>query len=379
MKYNFDEMKFRRLITDSGYKSENQFLEKTEMPRSTFHNIKKGKCGLYTVLKLCESLGCEVSDLFPSEKIINERNIEYVSKCKKISVFSDMTSIGVTTFSVNLAQLLEKKKYKTLIVEVSNSANFELLTSQSEKTVIIDFLCFDIGLKIHRHSPWLDSLPLRDLREQIYINENFPNSVWKIENAVDLSLKNLENIFESLIKNMHYEYIIFSCIRFPKAVYYLDKYNRIEGPEQFPKLSDTVIFGYDSHFLKFGQIELIIDWLSKYKAEVFMVDFRRRKRESFFMSYTDEPDSETYFDKDLYLQCESERKDFKKDFLELMKTNEKLHHLRPYISFFSHYQMMSLNRSIFSIDDTKLKSKVRSYKYQVKNIFDEIDSFERES
>ena len=49
------------------------------------------------------------------------------------------------------------------------------------------------------------------------------------------------------------------------------------------------------------------------------------------------------------------------------------------LTYFKNISFNNLRKSIYETEDSKLRKSVRSYKYEVKNIFDEIDSFERES
>jgi hypothetical protein len=379
MTYNFNYAQFRTLIFDLGYKSEKNFFEETRTPKSTFQNIKNGTCDLSTVKRLCEILKCEITDLFPSDRLLNVKNESYISKCKKIAVLSQRTGVGVTSFSVNLAQMLERRRYKTLIVELGESVSFDILEKHNKNTKQKTTQIGDLSLEINIHGPWLDSLQLTDSRDENSLFLFGLKPSFHSKNSVNLDLSSLKEIFEELVKENHYDYIVFSCRRFPFASALQREFNHIFGPEQFVKLADIALVGFETHLVNINQIKLLIKWLSDLKIEIFVADFMRKKKDFFFNIEYEQNNPDAYFDKILYNKITKERKSYLKTLSNTAKQYKNVHILKQFITFFDgHNEIYYLDRSVFSTVDSKLKSKVRNYKYQIKNLFEEIDAFERE-
>lgn len=377
--YKFDQYKFTKLIIEQGYSSEMDFFEKTGHPKSTFQNIKNGKCDLSSISRLCDILGCEITDLFPSGRLVNVKNESYIANCKKIAVLSQRTGVGVTSFSVSLAQMLERKRYKTLIVEIGESVSFDILEKHNKKTETIITQAGDLSLEISRHGQWLDSLQLTDIRDVNSLSLFGIKQDFYFRNSVNLEKPNIENIFDTLIKKNHYDYLIFSCRRFPFASALQIDADYFYGPEQLVKICDVAIVGYETHLVNLNQIKLLIKWLSELKIETFVADFMRKKKEFFFNTEDDNSIVEPYFNKSLYDQITKERKMYIKVLNDVSREYKNVHILNQFISFFDgHNEIYYLDKSVFSTIDSRLKSKIRNYKYQIKNLFEEIDAFERE-
>lgn len=371
MNYNFNYDKFRTLIFALGYKSEKNFFEETRTPKSTFQNIKNGSCDLSTVKRLCGILKCEITDLFPSDILFNAKNESYVLKVKKIAILSTMTNIGVTTFSVNLAQMLERRRYKTLIVEVGNSTNFDILELHNRNTKFIPTIIGDSVLKIKRHGPWLDSLRITDYK-------NDTSHKFNDQSGVNLELSNLEIMFEELVKKNHYVYIIFSCRGFPFHSLIEKRLDDMYGQEQLVKLADIALVGIETSRIKIERVKVLINWLCELKIEIFITEFMRKKKKWFTDTRDENGEDVTVFDKNNYDKYLTNQKEYFMILHDLAKQMKNVHIMEHFLTYFGRSDFQYLSKSIFTTEDSKLKVSLRNYKYQVKNLFDELDSFERE-
>lgn len=371
MNFNFNYEKFRALIFDLGYDSEKMFFEETRTPKSTFQNIKNGSCDLTTVKRLCGVLKCEITDLFPSERLLDYKNEQYVSRVKKIAVLSVTTGVGVTTFSVNLAQMLERRKYKTLIVEIGESSSFDILELHNKKSKTITIKIADSSLDVKRHGNWLDSL-------RLYNHSSSTSNELNSENGINFELTNLKMIFEELVKKNHYDYIVFSCKHFPFHTLIEKGIDDIHGQVQLVKLADIAIVGLDTKKVKIERAKLLIKWLCNLNIEIFISEFMRAKKDMFTYTRYQNNEKVAYFDKLLYRKYITDQKKYFKILHDVSSQDKNVHVLEQFLSYFGDISLENLGKSIFKTQDSLLKKAVRNYKYQVKNIFEEIDSFERE-
>lgn len=402
MNKNFDRVYFKKRILELGYKTEKDFLEQTLTPKTTLTHIKEGKCDLSSAMRLCVNLKCELNDLFVST------STKALSSFKTIAIVAPESNTGISSFCVNLSLLLSKRKYKTMVIEYGGSSSIDFLHNLNKKNTVEIQGKFSLNdYTLFKHNDYLTSCYIEDAnnftkldnigidlklltnkidaysnieRQNMFDQMNkgkycnffeLLNDVREsqiIENMSLMSSEEIRKLLEYFSSEYNIEYFILNCRGITPISILSTSKPHFARSENFIKISDVVIAGYCTFKTNSENFHKLIELMNNQNIKVYILEFLRL-RDAFFK-----------LDKLKLNEYKKLRKQFNNSIYNRFNNFKNINFLPFSVDYIEGYtEFYSSNKNIYSIFSINEKSKIQKYKSIVRNIFEEIDTFLRDS
>lgn len=351
----FDNSVFRKKLKDLGYKSENDFFDRTNTAKSTFQNVKIGKCDLVTAIRICKLLDCELSELFPSSNFSN-----YMFKSfKTIAIASPNANMGISSLSVDIALKLSSEGLKVMILEYGQTRLIDIISNFRKLIIETEGYYSDNNYSISKFDDNFYCLSIEDANDFRKVN-GFESASELIKKLSLISNEDLTNFLIKLNAIYRIDYFIFSCSGMNRSSVLNSSKKYIERSENFLKISDKVLIGFNTHLVDLESIKGLLKWMPINGQDIYLFETMRFTSEFFKNS---EVKSNYFSSREIYL----------KNLEELISVRENLHLLNTSIDYFRvHEKYHSTKYNLLKFYNNKNKLDLNNYKDQISSLINEL-------